>query len=171
MWRDFCMMLCHLRKYTGGIHWFFIHIHMKQFDKRAVFLHLVKAGVCSQWNDLRIEFTRASLIEQIMQNSWFLSHYSSCGYHFCEWIHETCQIKGIFSVMTLKEDIIRLQSRGLWDPWDFFHNKDWILGQQAACYILYLPLKFLFWDKVNEYQWSESIDVWIGEWFCPSSIF
>ena len=46
------MMCYHLIKDAGDMNSFFIHIHTKYFDKRAVFLYLIYLGVRHQWNDL-----------------------------------------------------------------------------------------------------------------------
>ena len=54
-----------------------------------------------------------SLMVDIIQNSRFLFHYSYCGYHLCEWIHEGCQGKGVFIVMSLEENKSGLRLRGL----------------------------------------------------------
>ena len=66
-----CCAVVYVKTRVICIH-LFLHIHIKQFDKCAVWLNLIGAGVISHWNHICTEFTRTSLMEQMIQNLQFI---------------------------------------------------------------------------------------------------
>ena len=108
--RDGIFVLCaviYVNMQVICIGWF-SHRLTKQFDTRAVFLHVIKSGVLSRCKI----FIRAGVIENIIKIVQFNSHNYFCGYNWSGWIHETCQGEVFCCVLTLVEDRSRLQSRG-----------------------------------------------------------
>ena len=75
----------------------------------------------------------AGLIKQIIHITWFLSHHSSCVYHWYEWIHETCLGVGVCSVLNLEEGRSSIKFSGIWYPWGFFWHEAWSWGQKVTC--------------------------------------
>ena len=62
----------------------FIRRPTKTFDECTGFFHSINAGIRSQWNYICKSFSHAIFIENIIQFSWILSRYYSCGYHWCD---------------------------------------------------------------------------------------
>ena len=105
----------------------------------------------SRWTDHQHggEIFLQSLMERIILFSKISSHYFFCGCYWCDMVHVTGKVELVFSVLTLEEDRSKIQSYGLWYTWGFFCREGLSWGHQVACYILCLPSRMSFKDKVN----------------------
>ena len=162
----FFSVCCHLRTISTNtqvicIHWL-IHSCKKYFDKCAIFLHVIESSVHSRWMDVCTQFYCAISMENILQITRCSSNYYFCVYHWRKISHITCWCKVVCNALTLVEDIIGLQSHGLWDIWYFFRYEAWSWVQQVACLILHLPFQMSFRDEARVDQWSVHQEVCPG---------
>ena len=148
MWWEFHMTYCNFYIKTRMIcnHLVICVCTNKRFEERTVFLRLIDAGVCSifLYIGYLCRFDKAHYTYNMI-----LSHYSCCVDHWCGWIHETCQGKGVCSVMNLEQ----VRSRGIWDPWGYFSMR---LGVEVRK--LYFRTCVYYFKYFSEMKFIESSD-------------
>ena len=88
-----------------------------------------------------------------------------------KWVHGTSQVKEVWYVQILMEDISGRQLRSKLDTWYFSLHVVWNWDKKVAWLILCPPCQMFYKYKAHGKRWWGLLEVWIGLLSCIPSIF